>query len=159
MQPAPGCDSIRFVVETFRKDFRKIFERGLTQQLGVNLCHPVGAVRTYDRQIGHTKLLGSTVPLFNKAHAMNPFLVARKTSANIAQKTAVDFIDDLELPGQHVFKPRYRPFFKRFGQQGVIGVRQRVLRDVPGFIPFKVHLINQDSHELRHGQSGCVSFI
>ncbi len=115
MQPAPGCDSIRFVVEAIWKDFCQVFERGLTQQPGVNLCHTVGAVRTYDRQIGHTNLLGQAVTVFNKAHALNSFLVAWEPATSIVQKTAIDLIDDLELPRQHFFKPSHRPFFKRFG--------------------------------------------
>ena len=93
-------------------------------------------------------------PLFDKAHALNPVFVARKPPANIAQKAAIDFIDDLELPGQHLFKPRHRPLFERFGQQSVIRVCQRVLCDMPGFIPFEVHLIQQNSHEFRHCQRG-----
>ena len=95
----------------------------------MNRCHPVGAVRTYDRQIGHTKLLGPGLTVFDNTHALNSALIARKPPPHIAQKTAIDLVDNLELPGQHVFKPGYRPLFESFGQQGVIGVRQRVLRD------------------------------
>jgi hypothetical protein len=108
-------------------------------------------VGTDDCQVGHANLLFG--PVLDKAHALNTALIAWKLSANIAQETAIDFINDLELPGQHVFKPGYRPPLESFRQQGMIRVRQCVLCDAPGFVPSKLLLVNQDSHQLRNGQS------
>ena len=82
----------------------KISARSLTrcfaQQIRVNRGHAVGAVRADDRQIGHANLLRGA--FLDKAHALNASFIARKPAANIVQKAAIDFVDDLELPGQHV---------------------------------------------------------
>ena len=99
----------------------------------MNLSHSIGAVGADDRKMGHANFLA--FPFFDDAHALNAVLLSRKPPADIPQKTAIDLIDNLKLPGQHILEPCHRPFFECFGQQGVIGVPQRVLRDVPSFIP------------------------
>ena len=51
---------------------------------------------------------------------------------------------------QQYFEPGERPLFERFGEQGVIGVGQRPLRQIPGLLPAKMRLVEQDPHQLRH---------
>ena len=51
---------------------------------------------------------------------------------------------------QHHLEPGERPFLERFRQQGVIGVGQRSLRQIPGLVPAEMRLIEQDPHQLRY---------
>ncbi len=67
------------------------------------------------------------------------------------KQTAVDLEDDLEVPRQHLCKPRQWPLFQRFGQQRVVGVCNRSLRDVPGFVPSQMLIVQEDPHQLRNG--------
>ena len=55
-------------------------------------------------------------------------LVAGEAGPNLIEQTPVNLKDDLQVTRQHHFKPRDRPFLERFGQQGVVRVRQRPLR-------------------------------
>src|SRR5208337_4112541 len=90
---------------------------------------------------------------FDEAHALNTAFICWKHTANIAQETSIDFVDNLELPWQQIFEPCHRPLLEGLGQQCVVGVCQGVLCDTPGVVPPKLFLVNQDSHQLRHGQS------
>ena len=45
----------------------------------------------------------------------------------------------------------HRPALQRFGQQRVIGVAEGLARDAPGPLPVHGHLVDQQAHELGHG--------
>ena len=51
---------------------------------------------------------------------------------------------------QHL-EPIQRPFLQCFGQQGVIGVGQSPLRQVPGLVPAEMRVVQQNPHQLRNG--------
>ena len=53
---------------------------------------------------------------------------------------------------QQLLEPHQRPFLQGFGQQRVVRIRQRPLREVPGLLPPQVRFIQQDAHEFRHRQ-------
>src|SRR5271157_1901828 len=102
----------------------------------MNPRHTVRAVGTYDRQMRHANLLGGA--LFDEAHALNTAFICWKHTANIAQETSIDFVDNLELPWQQIFEPCHRPLLEGLGQQCVVGVCQGVLCDTPGVVPPKL---------------------
>src|SRR5262245_11875376 len=87
----------------------------------------------------------------DKAHGLNSAIVARKASPHVVEQPSIDFIDDLKLSRQKHLEPRYGPLLQRFGQQGVVGVRQHALRNVPSAVPVQSSLIEKNSHELRNG--------
>ena len=115
----------------------------------MNGRNAVGAVRADDRQIRHPHLLRRS--LFNQADTARAILLPRESLAHGRQQPAVDFVNDLQVPRQHDFEPLDRPFFQGFGEQRVVRVSQRPLRDVPRLIPAKLHVVEQDSHQLGNG--------
>ncbi len=54
--------------------------------------------------------------------------------------------------GSSCSKVRERPFFQSFGQQCVIGVGQSPSRNIPGFVPAEMRLVEQDPHQLGNRQ-------
>ena len=116
------------------------------QQLGMDRGHAIGAVRADDGQVGHANVLGRA--LLDQAHARDTALVTDEAGPNVVEQTAVDLEDDLQVARQHHFEPRQRPFLQGFGQQRVIRVRQRPLREAPGLIPSEMRVIQQDAHQL-----------
>ena len=70
----------------------------------------------------------------------------------------IDFIDNLQMSGQDMLHKTDRPFFQRFGEQGVVGISQRFLSNIPCNIPFDGLLIHQNAHKF--GNRKCrVSVI
>ena len=49
---------------------------------------------------------------------------------------------------------RERPFLQGLGQQRVVRVGQRPLREVPGLVPAELRLVEQDAHQLGDGHGG-----
>ena len=47
-----------------------------------------------------------------------------------------------------------RPLLQRLGQQRVVRVGERPPGEVPGLVPSEVRLVEQDPHQLGHGQAG-----
>ena len=90
--------------------------------------------------------------LFDQAHASDTRFVAGPARPDGIEKAAIDLKDDFQLPRQQFLKIAEWPFFERFGQQGVIGVAQSLLRDVPGFVPLEMRFIEQNAHQFGNGQ-------
>ena len=80
-------------------------------------------------------------------------LVAREAAPHLRDEAAVDLEDDLEVPRQQQLEPAQRPFLQRLGQQRVVGVGERPSREVPGLVPAEARLVEQDPHQLGHGQA------
>ena len=110
----------------------------------MNSGHSVSTVRADNGQVGHANL--ARRPLFHQTDALDAALVSGEAASDFVEQPAVDFVDDLQLPGKENFKPRSRPFLKSFGEQSVIGVGQRVPGKVPGLVPSEVRVIEQDAH-------------
>ncbi|MNJ55418.1 hypothetical protein D3C77_509040 [compost metagenome] len=66
----------------------------------------------------------------------------------------VDQVDDLHVPRQHALHQADRPGFQGFGQQRVIGVCQGIDGQLPGGVPGHLVLIDQQTHQLGHGNRG-----
>ncbi len=120
------------------------------KQIGVNRSHTVGAVRPDDREIRHPHPLDGA--LFNEADALDATVIRRVAAAHVVEKTAVDLVDDLELPRNQSFEQIHGPPLQRLRQKRVVRVSQRALRDAPGLIPRQMRLIQEDAHQLCHRQ-------
>ena len=108
----------------------------------------IGAVRSDDGQVRHANLPRRA--LLDEAGARYTSFVPREPGPNLVEKASVDFVDDFELPRQEAFKPRHRPLLERLGQQRVVGVSERSLRETPGLVPAKLGLVQQQPHQLGH---------
>ena len=90
----------------------------------------------------------------DQAHAREPALVAGKRCADDVEEAAVDLVDDFELARQHHLEPGQRPLLQRLGQQRVVRVGERALGEVPRLVPPQLRVVQQDAHQLGHGQRG-----
>ena len=155
-QPAAGCDPIRLIVEPFGIEFGQVLHRHRTKQFGMNGGHPIGAVGSDNGQIGHTDFAPGA--FLHKAHPLEAALVSGKAVSNHLEQTAVDLENDLEMPRQHMIEPFERPFFQCLGQQRMVRIGERPLRQVPGLIPSQMRLVEQDTHKFGngHGWMGVI---
>src|ERR1700732_5256154 len=96
-QPASRCHSVRFVAKTFGKHFGEILNCGRAQEFRVDGGHSIRDVRAKDRKVGHADL--ALLALFDKAHALDSPLIARKASTNFIEKPPVNLVDDFQMPG------------------------------------------------------------
>jgi len=66
----------------------------------------------------------------------------------------VDALDDLHVARQEPRELPHRPRLERLGQQCVIGVVEDARGDAPRRLPRDAVLVDQEPHELRHGNRG-----
>src|SRR3954463_13422925 len=106
----------------------------------------IRAVRTDNGQIGHPNFAPGV--LVHQAHSLKAPVIPRKTTAHLIEQPAVDFIDNLEMPGKYDLKPPERPLLQCLRQERVIRVSKGVFRNRPRLIPSKPRLIEQNAHQL-----------
>ena len=96
--------------------------------------------------------------LINQRHARYTRLIAGKPDAHFIEETAVDFVDDLQMPRQQPLEHRQSPCFQGLGQQRVVSVTESLHGDSPGRIPIQLPLVHQKAHQLRYtnGWMGIV---
>ena len=111
--------------------------------------HAVDRVAAGAGQVRHAHVALAVLP--DQRHAREARLVAGKTPAHFLEKVCVDLQDDLQVPRQHLAEHGQRPVLQRFRQQRVVGVGEGPARDLPGRLPFHAVLVDQQAHELGHG--------
>lgn len=62
----------------------------------------------------------------------------------------VDLLDDLEVTRQQFADELGRPHFQGFRKQGVAGVVEGLVGDLPSGVPIVAVLVHEDAHELRN---------
>ena len=145
----------------------EIREDSFFQQLGMQLGHPVDRwLPTMARWAMRTILTGPSSMMRKIAHF---FPVARIILCHLIEKPPIDFIDDLQMPGQDSAHHINRPAFQGFRHQGMIGIGKGIDGNVPGFFPAQSFDIKQQPHQLRNGDGGmgivelngdqCVEFV
>ena len=111
----------------------------------MNSGDAIRAVRADDREVSHANL--ARTAFFHQADAFDAPFIARKADANLIEQPAVDLVNDLQLPGKKGCEPLYRPLLECFRQQSVVGVSQRLFRQLPRQVPFQMRIIEQDTHQ------------
>src|SRR6266478_3403702 len=109
----------------------------------MNRCDSIRAVRTDNCKMRHSNFLWRA--LFNEADARDASFISRVPGPDDIKEAPVNLVNNLKLAWQQYFEPWQRPFFQRLGQQCMIGVSQRVLGQIPGFIPSQLRVIEQDA--------------
>jgi hypothetical protein len=66
----------------------------------------------------------------------------------------VDAVHDLQVAGQETAEQVLRPAFQRLGQKRVVGVGQRVARDLHRLVEGDAVLVMQKPHQLRPRDRG-----
>ena len=115
----------------------------------MQLGHAVDLVAGSQAQVGHANLaIGDDGHVVDLAH------VVAILSPQILHQAAVDLAHDLIHTGHLLGEEALAPTLQSFAHDGVIGVGQGVAGNFPGLIPAVVVLVQQQTHQLGHAQSG-----
>ena len=151
-QPAARGHAVGHVGEAVGPEGGEVVEHVLHQQLAVQFGHPVHLVAAHHRQVGHAHLALAT--FLDQGEALQQLGLTRIADPHQAQETGVDLVDDLELAGQQLAEELQAPGLEGLGEEGVVGVADRRGGDAPGGVPVDAVLIDQQPHQLRHGDGG-----
>ena len=81
-------------------------------------------------------------------------LVIAEALAHGEEELVVDPVDDLEVTRKQPPEQIDRPDLERFGKESVARVCEALLRDLPCGIPLEATFVDQDAHQLGHGDDG-----
>ena len=95
--------------------------------------HAVDPVASHAGEMGHTDMLFTA--FINNGQPRGQTVVTGIAGPDLLKKAVVDFKDNLQMPRKQASEKRQRPFFKRFGQQGMIGIGQGISGDIPRLCP------------------------
>ena len=144
--PPARRHAVGHVHELLRGHPIEVAEHGLLEQLRVQRRDPVDRVAADARQVRHAHAL---VPgLVDDREPPRQLIVAGMTLPHVIEEATVDLVNDLEMAWQHHAEQRQRPFFERFGKQGVVRVAARPFRDAPCGIPVQLVLVHEQPHQL-----------
>jgi hypothetical protein len=90
-------------------------------------------------------------PLLDQGQPLQQLRLAGEADAQGAQEAGIDLVDDLQLARQQLLEQLQPPGLQGLGQQGVVGVADRGGGDAPGGVPVDAVDIDQQPHQLRHG--------
>lgn len=111
------------------------------QKLRMNRRYAVGAMGADDRKMCHADF--ALWRVIDQAHAAQPRIVTRIEAANIIEKSTIDLVDDLQMPGDEQLEQLNWPALQGLGKQCVVGVSQRAQRQVPGLSPRKMGFVRR----------------
>ncbi len=156
-QPATRGYPVGHVAHFFRPQLGILGEEIFLDQLGVDLRNAVHFGRADDAEVAHTHL--AYTPLFDDGEfGFNGIVTGPLGFDLLVQETGVYLINDLEMAWQHLLEQADRPLLQRFRQQGVVGVGEDLIADLPGGRPVQPLFIHQHSHQFGNGDSG-VSIV
>src|SRR5262249_2608529 len=111
----------------------------------MNLRHAVGAVTPNHGEMSHAHL--SRWLLLDETHAPDTIAVSWIAALDVVEETAIDLIDDLQMPRDQHLEQLNRPLLERLWEQSVVRVREGAYGEVPGLLPAALPLIEQDAHQ------------
>ena len=146
-------DAVGLVVELLGRQGIEVLEHDVLDDVGVDLGHAVDAMAADHGQVGHANL---AVP--QDGGLAQTLLPALLRGVERLVPTTADLVDDLVHAGEELGERADRPLLQGLGQDGVVGVAHDPRHDVPGVIPLKLLLVDEDTHELgaAHGGVGIV---
>ena len=134
----------------------QIGEDRLLHQIGMKRRHAVHTVAADKGQIGHPH--PPFAILVDQADRRHRLIAHPVALAGFAKNAAVDGVDQLHVSGQQSLEQRQGPAFQRLGQQRVVGIAERLARDLPCLVERQVMVIDQQPHQFRNrnGRMGIV---
>ncbi|MNO99241.1 hypothetical protein D3C76_910070 [compost metagenome] len=149
VEPAAEGDAVGLVVDTPRVKLVQLGKYRAAHQGRVQVRHPVDAMGAEKRQVPHT--YPAAVVFFDQGNGTQHVKIMDALRAQGVDVIGIDQVDNLHVPRQHALHQAYRPGFQGFGQQGVIGIGQRLDGDLPGAVPLNAVFIDQQTHQLGNG--------
>ncbi len=92
--------------------------------------------------------------LVDQRNGRHQAVVERRIGADALQIVRVQQVDDLHVARQQALDERHRPAFQRLRQQRVVRVGEGVPRDLPRRVPIHAALVDEQAHQLGHGDGG-----
>ena len=115
----------------------------------MQLGHAVDLVAGGQTQVGHANLaVGDDSHVVDLAH------VVAILGPQILHQAAVDLAHNLIHTGHLLGEEALAPTLQSLAHNSVVGVGQGIAGDLPGLIPTVVVLVQQQTHQLGHAQSG-----
>ena len=149
-EPAAGSNAVGDVAELLRPNLCVLGEEVFLDELGVDLGDAVDLVGADNAEIAHADLLD--LAFLDEGELCLDGIVARPLSVNgVLEEPAVDLVDDLEVAGKNALEQVYRPSLECLRQEGVVGVGEYAVADIPGLVPLESFLIDEDSHQFGDG--------
>ncbi len=151
-KPAAVVDAVGDIGEAVGIDGVEIAEQIALEDVAVQTRHAVDAVAGAQAQIGHMDLA------VVDDHVAADALVAVELCAQILDPAAVDLAEDLPHARQLRLDQILRPALKRLAHDGVVGVGDSALDDLPALVPAQAVLVHENAHQLGddHGRVRVV---
>ena len=129
----------------------EIVEHGLAHQVGMHRRDAVDAMRADEGKLPHPHLAAAA--LVDQRDRGEEIHVAGRAMLGELEMLRVDAVDDLQIPRQQPLEQLDRPRLQRLREQRVVGVGQRVDRDLPRLVPAEIVQVDQDAHQLGHREA------
>ena len=150
-KPASWRNAVGNIGEFFRPEFIKFrYQRGLNQ-LGVNFGHAVNREGSDDRQVCHTDNLCIAFT-GNNGNFSQFFARFAEFCFRKFNKSAVYFINNLQMARQHMLEILDRPGFQCFRKQGMVRIGKDFGYNVPGRFPVLSVNIDKQTHHFHNGK-------
>ncbi len=151
-EPAAVVDAVGDVGEAVGAQGVDVVEEVVLEDLPVEAGDAVDHIAGGEAEICHVYLTVADDEV--AADALIPVEVVNE----IVAPAAVDLAHDLPQAGQQLLHQILRPLLERFAHDGVVGVGDALLDDVPGLVPAKAMLVHENAHELGddHGRVRVV---
>ena len=136
--------AVGHVGELVRVDVGEVLQGDVLEQLGVQLGHAVDVGAAVGGQERHAHGVAGV-----DGHVLDGGLV-NALGLELGLELVVDLLDDLEVTRQQFADELGRPHFQGFRKQGVAGVVEGLVGDLPSGVPIVAVLVHEDAHELRN---------
>ena len=112
----------------------------------MQLSHTIDAVAADGGEVGHAH--GACAGFVDERHAANARFVIWESRAYILKEPMINCIDNLHVAWQEPSEERCGPGLQRLGQEGMVGISEGILRDLPCGVPVHEVHVNKQAHEL-----------
>ena len=112
-------------------------------------CYTVDVVCADCGQVSHAYRF--TALFINDRELALDRVVAGIAQSHLLEEAPVDLVDQLEMAGQQAAEQVEIPLLQSFREQGVVGVSHGSGGDVPGPVPLQMPIVDQQAHQLGHG--------
>ena len=100
-------------------------------------------------EVGHANHPG--MPLLDQGELANHVEIPGPSLLHFQEEDLVDLKNDLQMPWQYLLEQPDTPFFKGFGEQGVVRVGEGTGDNIPGVFPRKTIDVMKEALEFNHG--------
>lgn len=146
VDPSSWSNTVGLVLELAWVKCVEFAENSIFQELRMKSCDTVDSVRANDSEVSHSDFLW--VSFFDQGHSLNFISVSWVLLLKFSQINMVDQVDELQVSWQQFSNEVNGPLLESLWQDGMVGVRESVVNNIPCLFESKALLIEQDSEQL-----------